>query len=327
MPGPVNNAFSARRDHADCSGCSLCLLVCPVWRKTRDISFTPHGRAKAIQHGDAVDRASVESCTLCLACDPVCPEQIDQLKAILGLRKLQGLSGSALPAKQMPLRHAPANFASTLLLPDAALHASADTLARVIALLANGDKFAVSEDDGSDISLALEAAVEIEGQRLENFLSPLRRMKKIIVADGLLFRQLKLWMPKICIISLGEALSGHASVRRSLCATDLYVIEPRAYHAEYQRMVIHYDRLRAECGSAFNLDLQRIAIPATARSLPQRLGLSAFDDDEQASWVLKGRKISRIVVESLEDRAVLEKVSEVPVVHLAEVAVAQPEVY
>ena len=37
--------------HASCSGCSLCLLACPVWRQTRDIRLTPHGRAKALQHG------------------------------------------------------------------------------------------------------------------------------------------------------------------------------------------------------------------------------------------------------------------------------------
>jgi ferredoxin len=39
------------KGYAACSGCSLCLLVCPVWRATRDIRLTPHGRAKALQHG------------------------------------------------------------------------------------------------------------------------------------------------------------------------------------------------------------------------------------------------------------------------------------
>jgi len=75
MFGFVKNALP-RAATMHCSGCSLCLLVCPVWRQTRDISLTPHGRAKAIQHGDSVDSASVESCTLCMACDPVCPEKI-----------------------------------------------------------------------------------------------------------------------------------------------------------------------------------------------------------------------------------------------------------
>ena len=25
-----------------CSGCSLCLLACPVWHSTHDIRYTPH---------------------------------------------------------------------------------------------------------------------------------------------------------------------------------------------------------------------------------------------------------------------------------------------
>ena len=29
--------------HYDCSGCGLCLLVCPVWRESRDVRFTPAG--------------------------------------------------------------------------------------------------------------------------------------------------------------------------------------------------------------------------------------------------------------------------------------------
>ena len=113
---------------------------------------------------------------------------------------------------------------------------------------------------------------------------------------------------------------GHAAVRRNLRASDLYVIEPRAYHADYPRLVKHYDRLRAECGSAFNLDLQRIAIPAAARSLPQRLGLEPVDDGVQLRWMLQGRNVTRIVVESIEDRAAFEGACALPVVHLADLA-------
>ena len=107
-------------------------------------------------------------------------------------------------------------------------------------------------------------------------------------------------------------------MRHNLRTTDLYVIEPRAYHADYQRLVKHYDRLRVESGSAFNLDLQRIAIPVNSRSLQQKLGLVAPDDEEQARWVLHGHRVNRIVVECLEDRETLEKVSKIPVVHLSE---------
>jgi len=319
MFGFIKNAFPPRRDHADCSGCSLCLLVCPAWRNTRDIAFTPHGRAKAMQQGDAVDAASVESCTLCGACDPVCPEQIDVSGMTLKLRRQMAHPEAAQlearmdekAAQPLTSKHAPAKW-----LPAQALSEHPELSARITTLLGAP----IAEDEGSDIALALEAGVVVPEHRLQRFLAPLKGLKKIIVADGLLLKHLKQLLPTMNFVSLGEALSTHADVRRNLGATDLYVIEPRAYHADYQRLVKHYDRLRIESGSAFNLDLQRIAIPATARSLPQRLGLMAHDDGAQARWLLHGRSIARIVVESLEDRAVLAKVSDVPVVHLAELA-------
>src|SRR5207344_3431210 len=131
------------------------------------------------------------------------------------------------------------------------------------------------------------------------------------VADGLLARHLRGWLPRARIISLGAALSEVPAVRRHLRATDLYVIEPRAYHADHERQVRHYDALRVEIGCAMNLDLQRIAIPATARSLPQYLAQETIDDAEQTSWILHGHRVSRIVVESLDDIDAFERVSEV----------------
>lgn len=323
MFGFVNKTSVAHKSYSNCSGCGLCLLVCPVWQQSRDIGLTPPGHFKAMQHGiSAAEVApSVENCTLCMACEPVCPENIDitgiilelrrQLEATKWLRELQ----SRLAEREAKPVASPTS--SSILLPDQALHAHPDTLSRIAALLGS---VSFSDDDGTDISLALEAGAAIPEQHLERFLTPLRRKKKIIVADGLLLRYLKQWLPIANIISLGEALSNHIGVRRNLRATDLYVIEPRAYHSDYQRLVKHYDRLRVDHGCAFNLDLQRIAIPATARNLPQRLGLMASNDDGQTRWVLHGSNINRIVVENLEERAALEKVSGLPVVHLADLA-------
>lgn len=309
-------------DHAACSGCSLCLLVCPMWRHHRDISLTAHGYAKALQHGADAHGIAAElwGCTLCGACDPVCPEQIDVTGMILKLRResvhpaAQNLRAEMESEALRPLK---IQHTTEKLLPDQALRDSPDLLARIAALLG----VSVAEDDGADIALALEAGVVVPPQRLKRFLSSWRGLKKIIIADGILLKHLKQLLPAMNFVTLGEALSTHAAVRRSLRTSDLYVIEPRAYHAAYQRLVKHYDRLRSESGSAFNLDLQRIAIPATSRSLPQRLGLMANDDDEQARWVLHGRNISRIVVESLQDKAAIEKVSDVPVVHLADLLI------
>jgi len=324
MFGFIKNAFTPRRDHADCSGCGLCMLVCPVWRNTRDISLTPHGRSKAMQYSDIADSAAVENCTLCGACDPVCPEQIDLSGMTLKLRRqLTHPEAPALLARMeektaqpITTKHAPSK-----LLPDQALLDHPEVLVRITGLLGTR----VAEDDGTDIALALEAGVVIPMHRMQRFLAPLKGLKKIIVSDGLLLKHLKQLLPEKHFVSLGEALSGHAEVRRRLRSTDLYVIEPRAYHSDYQRLVRYYDRMRIAHGCSFNLDLQRIAIPVTVRSLPQRLGLRsnddhAHDDDAQARWVLHGRSITRIVVESMEDRFALQRVSDVPVVHLAELA-------
>ena len=109
-------------------------------------------------------------------------------------------------------------------------------------------------------------------------------------------------------------------MRGALRESDLYVIEPRAYHADYQRLVSYYDGLRAAAGCSFNLDLQRIAIPATARSLAQRLGPETEGDSVQARWILQGRNVTRIVVESMADGAAFDQVSDCPVVHLADLA-------
>jgi ferredoxin len=322
-------AKSTHRPHKDfscCSGCNLCLLVCPVWRRTRDFALTPHGRAKALLFGaGATDIAvSVQSCTLCAACEPVCPEEIPLVEMTLALRRRLLEPGMAQDlSARMQLQAAPPRAplpaAAAVLLPGSGLRRRTATLARAAALL-GGARLAIAEDDGADIALALEAGAPVPAPRLERFLQPLRRLKKIIVADGLLLRHLRLWLPRTSIAGLGTALSAVPAVRRALGAGDLYVIEPRAYHADYQRLVRYYDALRAERGCALNLDLQRIAIPATARGLAQRLQPEPVDDSVQLDWILQGRKPARIVVESLEDGAAFAQVSSLPVVHLADLA-------
>jgi heterodisulfide reductase subunit C len=310
MVAPIPNV---RSTFAACSGCSLCLLVCPVWRRTRDLRFTPHGRAKALQNGVPVAelKDSIDSCTMCGACEPVCPENIDLVAMTQNLR-------AQLP--QPPLPAAPAVTAKadyhgkTVLLAGRALRDNAKALERAVALLG----CVVAADDGDDISLTEEAGAPLAESRRAAFLQPLRDARQIIVADGLLCRTLQRWQPRANIVSLGLALSRRTELRRHLEADDLYVIEPRAYHADVEGLVRYYDDLRHETGCAMNLDLQRIAIPATARNLRQRLGLEPADDTAQTRWLLQGRKIARIVVEDAGDIAVFKQVGNLPVVHLAE---------
>ncbi|HTE47277.1 MAG TPA: (Fe-S)-binding protein [Gemmatimonadaceae bacterium] len=308
-------------DFAACTGCSLCLLVCPVWRATHDIRLTPHGRAKALQHGaTAVDLIeSIASCTFCGACEPACPEGIDLIGMIVGLRQqLPASSARNLSVAQTPLHsssrsQSPAHGAPSVVLADQSLRDHPDILACVVSLLGVQN----NDDNGADISCALETGTLVSPSRIEAFVEPLQRKGRIVVADGLLLRHLRAWLPRTRIESIGAALSRLPALRRQLRSSDLYVIEPRGYHADYERQVRHYDALRVETGCETNLDLQRIAIPAIARNLSQRLDASVPRDLESARWILHRRRMSRIVVESVDDIRVFEQITDCPVVHVA----------
>ena len=325
MFGFSSQAPAAPRDYTACTGCSLCFLVCPMWRSCREPRFTPEGLAKALQCGaSASDLAGpLEACSLCGACDPVCPEGIDLSGMIMELRRklpprvpqppvltdlaaVMQRASDAAAGPELP-RSAP------VLLPGPELRADTELLARVRAMLG----LVVFDDDGADISRALELGQVIPEGRLHAFVESLRG-HSIVAADGLLLRQLRRWLPGSQRMGLGAALSTRAAVRSNIAATDLYVIEPRAFHGDYERLVGYYDRLQRETGCSLNLDLQRVAIPARAQGLVQQLGLAAGEDRTQACWILQGRRPSRIVVESLADRAVFEGICEVPVLHLAE---------
>ncbi len=180
------------------------------------------------------------------------------------------------------------------------MRAKPQGLARVAALIGA----IPSADDGADIEESLMAGIPIPRERLDRLLGHLRAVQSIIVEDGLWIRPLREWLPAARVLGLGEALGNLEAVRRGLRRTDLYVIEPRAYHGDYERLVKHYDRLRVERGCAFNLDLQRIAIPAAA----------------QADWILKGLRVERVVVERQEDAEAFVVHGAHPVVHLADLA-------
>ncbi len=298
-------------NHSSCSGCDLCLLACPVWRQTRDIRLTPHGRAKALQHGATAAElgASVSSCTLCGSCEPACPEEIPLVDLILGLRRQSPLA--ALPAGPAAAQATPG---ATLLLPDPALRGDAGRLQRIAALLGA----AIAADDGADIGLALEAGAVIPSARLSEFLASLASATRLVAADGLLLRRLREWLPGKRTEGLGVALSALPAVRGKLRARDLYVIEPRAFHADHAGLVGHYDALRAALGLEMNLDLQRLAIATTASSAQRRLGLPALDAEDQARWILEGRDFGRVVVEDAHDCAVFAAVTDRPVLHVGD---------
>ncbi|MDQ6994566.1 MAG: 4Fe-4S dicluster domain-containing protein [Mariprofundaceae bacterium] len=73
------NQKNDAKTYADCQGCSLCLLPCPMWRQHRDVMFSPQGFAKSMQHGARAEdlKDYLSSCILCGGCDVMCPENID----------------------------------------------------------------------------------------------------------------------------------------------------------------------------------------------------------------------------------------------------------
>lgn len=325
----LHNAGVAR-DHSHCSGCSLCVLVCPVWRATRDLRLSPEGRCKALQHGADIDAIApaLEACTLCSACEAVCPENIDLIDSVLALRQILPAK-SERAAAQEHIAHQVQERSTGI--PAAPLSAPHRLLAggrsmpedRLLAVISKALACEISTADvGDDIVAALEAGVPVPAERRARLLGSLASARQVTVTDGLLSRQLRRWAPTLKVASLGEALSGLSAVRRALQPTDLYVIEPRAFHADYERLVTHYDALRQERGCVMNLDLQRIAVPASMLGIDGQMGLNdphaSGAQAAQIEWILHGRAVKRIVVEDWADVAHFRAHTALPVLHIAE---------
>lgn len=312
----IQNLRATHQDHTHCSGCSLCLLVCPVWRQHRDVRFTPQGHAKALQQGTPVETLSETAfaCHACGACHPICPEKIAIIPMFINLRQQllnQSISSDTVASIQSAMQAISTQptekiKTKTCFLAGAYLRQQPEILQQVLHLL--GKTTSLIVDDGEDIIQALQMGVTIPTARLEKFLYPLRKAKQVIISEGILYQALQQWLPKVKIGSLGKILTNLPNIRSKLQKTDLYIIECRAYHADFEKLVKHYDQLRKTVSCQFNLDLQRIAIPTTSDNL---------DDLQQAKWVLEGRQVERIVVENWADALVLQQVTTLPIVHLA----------
>lgn len=309
-----------------CSGCSLCLLPCPVWRQKRDIRFAWHGRAKAFQHGATPEdiAGSLLACTFCGSCDTLCPEGIDlrgtmeRMRSEISNHPARGsVIGAMAAAMKTAVNEPPAE--KTLLLAGEALGSNVARLEKVLNLI-GGEGAATAADNGRDIALAIEAGIKIPKDRLRCFLDHVGKAKELIVAEGILIRAIKEWLPYVRVSGIGEFLSRREEITDNLKPTDLYVIESRAYNSDFDRLVGHYDRLKKKIGCAFNLDLNRIATPTTATSMHHHLGMEGIDIGEQVRWLLEGRDVERIVVESMEDGSAFTEATDVPVVHLSDIA-------
>jgi len=315
-------AKTAPTDPAQCNGCGVCMLSCPVWNQHHTKALTYCGRNRASIGGAAAEDllASARACLLCGSCEPLCPMGIRTTQATIALRQHLAARG-LLPKTSFQFnRQKPDTLAvSRLLLPGKALSAESGLASTVLTVL--GQPVGLYEDDGYDIAAALESGQAISDARIEAFISPLTRAREIIVADGLLFNLLRPLLPSsISVIPLGPALLANPNVRSGLKAGDFYMIETRAYNARRLEFVALYDAVRREKGCFMNLDLQRVATPTGAASYHRHAGLENIVSVEaQVKWLLEGRDAKRIVVEHLDDREAFAKYTALPVVHLAEV--------
>lgn len=321
----MSNKKKKTKGYEACSGCGVCLLVCPLWRTTGSMAYTRKGRAKAMQGGVAPEEiaSSIDACLMCGSCEPACPEGIDIVAMNLEQRRRLNEARNAYPSwyprKEIhqSARNTKLPQTTTILLAGRHLDGDKKTVGHIINLLGGDKKIAAVDDDGRDIAAAVEAGFPVDSIRIALFLSLLRNAKNLIVSEGLLHHQLREWLPAKKVMGIGEALLNIPSIRKALRPDDIFIVESRGYHSDFERLVKFYDRLRKDTGCLMNLDLQRIAIPTGASSLRGLHNRKTAGCSEHAAWILKGRKFKRIVVEDLADIEVFQEITDVPVVHLS----------
>lgn len=299
-------------------------MSCPVWWETRDVWFTPHGRARALQGGATVEEIadSVLGCTMCGACEPVCPEEIDVMAMVRHLRTelhektLNPLTRNPVFPATDPIQSSSTHTGGRLLLAGPHLEAHPQLLSSVVECLGGPDAVRIADDDGRDLAWAYESGAPLDEARLDQFLDTLNGARDVVLFEGILHPLLRERASGVKVRGFAETLLDDETMATVIGPRDFFVIDARSFHANHARLVGLFHALRTRCGCTLNLDLQRVAIPTGADSLQAR------DTDLEScavavDWMLEGREMDRIVVESPADLAVLASRTDIPVVHLA----------
>jgi ferredoxin len=303
------------------------MLTCPVWNQTRDIMLTVCGRARVLQgRGTPEDmRESLTACVLCGACGSVCPTGVDTVALTTELRMLladkTGRPKVASLTQSTSSADSPA-AAGKLFFPGSALRRDEKFLRQTAGLLEQDGFILFDDADIAEMSAEMEDGIRPDPERLRRFISSMRGVKQITAADGFLHRHLRQWLPNVRVAGLGETLLRRTDIKMALKPSDLYIIEPRGYHADHNRLVNFYDRMRHETGCKLNTSLQRAAIPTGASGMQNRSKPGRVDSAKQAGWILHNRRPERVVVEDMEDFLLFKNIPGLKVRHIAELGTA-----
>ncbi|MBW1914206.1 MAG: (Fe-S)-binding protein [Deltaproteobacteria bacterium] len=324
----VYNKADKQPGYEACTGCCVCTLPCPVWHQTHDNSLTVHGRARALQGGNTCSdlKESIMACVLCGACEPACPFGIKTVDMTIELRAQLADQNDLPLADQKAAQEIPTPAPDTMtdalhshiFLPGRVLRADKVLLDKTFQLLNTEGRVSIPSDDGSGLIEMLEAGIQPSPEQKEQFIRPLRKARKLTVTQGLLHRYLRRWLPGTSVTGLGESLLAIKTIQTCIRPADLYIIETRGFHSDFKRLVSVYHRLRGKTGCHMNLDLQRIAIPTGAACLQDQLNMNHIDTAKQVRWIIEGRRIDRIIVESPEDIKPFQDTTKIPVIHISE---------
>ncbi len=303
---------------AQCNGCGVCMLSCPVWMQHRTPALTSCGRTRAVQDGapEAELALSARTCILCGSCEALCPRDLRTLQATMRIRSMNARTTNAVKDRKRTGKRS----SGRVLLAGQAMQRDPKLLNLVLSLIGTGAT-SVADDDGRDIVAAIETGAGLSDERIADFISNLSGASEVVLADGLLFSLLEPLLPKTARLrSVSELLLMNPDVRAGIRPTDLYIIETRSYNLRWSTMVTFYDKLRAETGCSMNLDLQRVATPTGSLGMRYRRALPSFvAPEKQIAWLLEGRDPDRVIVEHPDDRVAFELHASLSVVHLAEV--------
>ena len=294
--------------YAVCHGCGLCNLVCPLWKQSYDLSYTPYGQAKFMQHGGdlATLGQQFSACNLCGACDVVCPKEIRLTETNLKVRQMLSATEDAQNEYPDSQDETPVRQAEQVLIADQLLIENQSRCRRVLDFM------------NKQASTVLhESVLNLDGDDIQKSLS-LHACPRLVISDVLLLKQLRSQFPRVKTTSLSQYLFDALPLNSLLSADDLYIVDSRAYHLDFGARVEAYMQLKQNSECMMNLDLQRIAIPVNASEVSD-----AIDVGKQWQWITQGRSFKRVIVESLTEfkniqRLIRSQPDRVSVLHLSD---------